>query len=62
MQRDFVIQIRPDADVLNGQLAGRVEHIASGRAGHFKDVDELIRFVAAALAEEVRPAEDLTSL
>ena len=62
MQRDFVIQIRPDADVSGGQLAGRIEHIASGRAGHFKDICELVSFISAVLAAPPPRAEDLTSL
>jgi len=30
MQRDFVIQLGPDAEACGSQLAGRVEHIAWG--------------------------------
>ena len=62
MQRDFVIQIRSDADVNAGQFEGRVEHIASGRAAHFTTAEELVKFVAGAIAAVTIPAEDLTAL
>ena len=58
MQRDFVIQLRPDTDVRAGQFAGRVEHIESGRSTHFLSVDDLLAFVAQAI--DGKPA-NLTS-
>ncbi|HTT63944.1 MAG TPA: hypothetical protein VMG35_18965 [Bryobacteraceae bacterium] len=61
MQRDFVIQIRPDADVRAGQLEGRVEHIDSGRSSHFKSVEELVAFLTAMLAAD-EPSDDLTAV
>jgi hypothetical protein len=45
MQRDFVVQIRPETDVRGGQFEGRVEHIDSGRSAHFRTVEDLVAFV-----------------
>ncbi len=57
--RAFVLQIGADSRVENGLLAGRVEHIVSGRATHFESVDELLTFIAGALrqAETAGPEE-----
>jgi hypothetical protein len=41
VQRDFVIQFRPDCDLGNGQFQGRLEHIDSGRSGSFRTIAEL---------------------
>ncbi|ETX05535.1 MAG: hypothetical protein ETSY2_22400 [Candidatus Entotheonella gemina] len=49
--RAFVLQIRADSRVENGHLAGRVEHVVSGRTTHFQSVDELLTFIAGALRE-----------
>ncbi len=49
--RAFVLQIRADSRVENGHLAGRVEHVVSGRSAHFQSVDELLTFMASALRE-----------
>lgn len=68
MPRDFVIQLRPDADVRAGRFEGRIEHIDSGRSERFRAVEELLAFVArsialeAASSEETTTAENLTSL
>lgn len=45
MQRDFVIQFRPDCDLGNGQFQGRLEHIDSGRSGSFRTIAELATLV-----------------
>jgi hypothetical protein len=37
----FVVQFRADADPARGKLAGRVEHVASGRTANFQSVDDL---------------------
>jgi hypothetical protein len=69
MQRDFVIQLRPETDVRAGQFAGRVEHIDSGRSTHFRTIQDFLAFVAHAIqaeeagsADPVDAAEDLTLL
>jgi len=46
--RAFVVHL--DARALPPQFTvGRVEHVASGRVGHFGSLDELIAFLAGVL-------------
>ncbi len=52
----FVIQIQPDARLDDGQIKGRVEHVASTRATRFHSLDELLAFITAVL-KDVRNAE-----
>ena len=47
--RAFVVQLSPDADPDAGRIAGRVEHVSSGRVLHFTSSDELIAFFARLL-------------
>jgi hypothetical protein len=52
-QGAFVLQLRADC-ILSGELlAGRIEHVASGRIGHFQSREELIE-VFDRLVTEVR--------
>jgi len=60
MQRDFVIQLRPDSDLRAGQFDGRVEHIASGRSAHFRGIQDLLAFVAQCIAPETASSEEST--
>jgi hypothetical protein len=64
MQGDFVIQLRPSKDPAAGQLEGRVEHIDSGRSAHFHNVEELLAFLAAQVAQNAAPssAERITAV
>jgi hypothetical protein len=43
-ERAFVVQFHP-AENNQTPVAGRVEHVSSGRAGHFDSWQELIDFV-----------------
>ncbi|HET9131793.1 MAG TPA: hypothetical protein VFO86_12635 [Terriglobia bacterium] len=52
----FVIQIQPDSRLNDGQIRGRVEHVASTRATRFQSVDELLVFITTVLTD-VRKAE-----
>jgi len=52
----FVIQLRPETDIEAGRFEGKVEHVASSRATRFHSLDELVGFIASALAE-VRKTE-----
>jgi len=45
MQGDFVIQIRPDADLERGVFQGRIEHMDSSQSIHFRTVEELVAFI-----------------
>lgn len=48
--RAFVVQFRPSAESGPLHFMGRIEHIASGTAGPFASVDELVGFVTQVLA------------
>jgi hypothetical protein len=50
----FVIQFRAGPDVHAGRLAGRVEHVASGRTAHFQSVHELPELLRRMLNENHR--------
>lgn len=50
--RAFVVQIHADARVdEHGQFYGRVEHIVSYQATHFKSLEELLAFISRVLKE-----------
>ena len=51
VQRAFVVQVHAAAQVAQGQLFGRVEHVVSGQAVHFATLDELLAFMVRVLAE-----------
>ena len=48
-QRAFLVQVLAEADVAQGRLAGRVEHVMSGQAIHFASPEELLAFMARVL-------------
>ena len=50
--RAFVIQLQASSGASEVVHRGRVEHLASGRAMHFADEDELWAFVDSVLATE----------
>ena len=43
--RAFVVQLRWDAAVEQGDFRGRVEHLVSMQATHFESVEELTAFI-----------------
>lgn len=45
----FVVHFRPWTLVEGDAVAGRVEHVASGRSGHFQSLSELVAFVTRVL-------------
>jgi hypothetical protein len=45
------VQFRADLDLETGPFAGRVEHVASGRAARIQSLEELRAFVIRLLAE-----------
>lgn len=47
----FVIQFRPETDIAAGRFEGRIEHVASTRAGRFHSLDELVGFIESVLTE-----------
>jgi hypothetical protein len=59
VHRAFVVHVRAETDVAQGQVAGRVEHVVSGQARHFHSLQELLGFIAQVLAQELdRPDTD----
>jgi hypothetical protein len=50
--RAFVVQLRADAAVEQGHLAGRVEHVVSGQATDFEALETLLAFIARVLRAE----------
>ena len=54
----FVIQVQEGTDTGAGQLAGKVEHIATYRATRFHSVAELLAFITTVLAGEQRRGEE----
>lgn len=49
--RVFVINLSADADPGQGRLAGRLEHVDSGRSTQFASGDEMLEFFARILRE-----------
>lgn len=49
MRRAFVLQLSSNAT--QDQLVGRIEHVDSGRSGHFQSIDDAICFVRKVLAD-----------
>ena len=47
----FVVQFQANTDMEAGSLTGRIEHVASSRAAHFKSLDELLSFVNQVLLD-----------
>ena len=50
-QRAFVVQLHAAADLAQGRVSGRVEHVVSGQAAHFCTLDGLLAFMARVLAD-----------
>jgi hypothetical protein len=46
----FVVHFRMNSSVAQGQVAGRVEHVASGQSTHFASLEELLAFMGQVLA------------
>jgi hypothetical protein len=52
----FVVQLAATADVAQGRLEGRVEHVLSGHATQFHTLAELLAFMARLLHQRRHPA------
>jgi hypothetical protein len=48
-ERAFVVQLYAEVDVARGRIAGRVEHVVSGQAGHFDTLEDLLTFIERVL-------------
>jgi hypothetical protein len=47
----FVIQFLPETEIAAGSFEGRVEHVASSVATHFRSLEEFLAFVARVLTQ-----------
>jgi hypothetical protein len=54
-KRAFVVQVHTDANVEQGQWLGRVEHLVSFQATHFKSIEELLAFMVKVMSESPPP-------
>jgi hypothetical protein len=64
-QRAFVVQVHTDADVGQGQVWGRVEHIVSGQVTYFQTTAELVQFMVQVLTsatEDAQGSEDMSDI
>jgi hypothetical protein len=50
----FVVQFGRDTAVDTERMAGRVEHVVSGKAARFQSLDELVTFMTKVLRESER--------
>lgn len=58
----FVVQFSTETDVARGQFVGRVEHVVSGQATHFRTLEACLAFVGRVLANvHGQPSEDMSS-
>jgi len=53
----FVVQFRPETNIEAGQFEGRIEQISSHQAMRFHSLEDLLAFVASALAEICKSEE-----
>ena len=61
-QRAFLVQVHAEAEVAQGCLAGRVEHVVSGQATHFASPEELLAFMARVLTPCLLPVQSTSAL
>ena len=59
MRRAFVFQLSSKAT--QDHVEGRIEHVDSGRSGHFHSIDDAICFVRQVLADTESAAEQAGS-
>jgi len=58
-QKAFLIHFRSGKSITDNRLFGRVEHVASGRAEHFRSAEQLWTFVFRTLDDlEHEPGGD----
>ena len=50
-ERAFVVQFYADTMLDTAHMAGRVEHVVSGQAGHFHSLATLLSFMTRVLVE-----------
>jgi hypothetical protein len=59
-QGAFVVQFGPETEVARGQFVGRIEHVVSGQATHFRTLEACLAFVGRVLAHvHGQPSEEV---
>jgi hypothetical protein len=53
----FVVHLRPGGAPEEGRMAGRVEHVASGRSERFESLPEMLAFLGRVLRDLREDAE-----
>ena len=48
-EQAFVVQFGRETAVDTGRMAGRVEHVVSGKVARFRSLEELVAFLTAVL-------------
>jgi hypothetical protein len=56
--RAFVVQFRANANVAEGRVSGRVEHVRTGDAEHFGSLAELLAFIEHGLVADADETGD----
>ena len=56
IQRAFVVQLHAEAEVAQGRIIGRVEHVLSGQVARFQTLDELPEFFTHLLRNTYLPS------
>ena len=55
----FVVQFGRETALDTGRMAGRVEHVVSGKAARFQSLDELVAFMTEVLRAVASTSDDL---
>jgi len=55
----FVVQFGRETALDTGRIAGRVEHVVSGKAARFQSLDELVAFMTEVLRAVASTSDDL---
>jgi hypothetical protein len=56
--RAFLVQFGAETDAGLGKVAGRIEHMQTGRRSRFTSTDELLAWIMAMLARVDAPGDD----
>jgi hypothetical protein len=49
IRRSFIVQLGEEANLVDGRVGGRVEHLRTGESRHFGSLDALLAFFNEAL-------------
>jgi hypothetical protein len=61
-QGAFVVQFGTETDVVHERFVGRIEHVVSGQATHFRTLEDCLAFVGRVLAHvHGQPCADMSN-